>query len=58
MEITEVNHQAIELLNAICRIREYQDKPSLANQGQCLDGYSALASYNDIADKARQLLQR
>ncbi len=38
-------------LNDLIWIREYADQPSLANQGQAMDGYSMLAHYNGLADK-------
>ena len=44
-------YKETELLERIAKVREYQNKPSIANQGQCLDGYSALANYNQIADE-------
>ena len=44
-----IYEDAIHLLQQLIKIREYQDKPSIANQGQCLDGISALAHYNYLA---------
>lgn len=47
-----------ELLKKVVDIRNYQEKPSIANQGQNLDGYSALASYNELADKIKDYLRQ
>lgn len=49
--------ECIILLEELVRVLEYQSKPSIANQGQCLDGYSALANYNEIARRAKQYLK-
>ena len=54
---TEQISKAVELLKSVYQVREYQDKPSIANQGQCLDGYSALANFNGIADKIKIFLE-
>ncbi len=53
-----MNKETIGFLRDICKIKEYQNKPSVTNQGQCLDGYSALVNYNDIADKIKKYLER
>ncbi len=39
------------LLRSVTFVKHRQDKPSLANQGQCLDGFSALHNYNHIAER-------
>lgn len=49
--------KAIELLKAVCLIKKYQDVSSMANQGQCLDGYSALANYNGIVTAIEKFLE-
>jgi len=49
--------QLIGFLRSIVLVLEYQNKPSFSNQGQCLDGYSALANYNGIAKKIKQFLK-
>ena len=55
---TLVMKHAIDLLKKVCQVKEYQNKPSIANQGQCLDGYSALANYNGLADKIKVFLDK
>lgn len=55
-DMVELRRQALRLLKDVSNIRDYQDRPSIANQGQCLDGYSALANYNDIAEKIAKFL--
>lgn len=59
MSMSELlNKEALELLKEVVDIRAYQHKPSIANQGQCLDGYSALANYNGLADKIEIFLRK
>ena len=48
--------EAIILLSQFSDILRYQTQPSVANQGQTLDGYSALESYNRMAEKAQKFL--
>ena len=50
--------KAIKLLRAVYRVREYQTKPSFANQGQCLEGYSSLHNYDLMADKIKTFLDK
>jgi len=52
-----VINEAIRLLKAVYDVKIYQDKPSVSNQGQCLDGYSALANFNGLADKIEKFLK-
>jgi hypothetical protein len=54
--IDGLNAEAKKLLEDVARILEYQSKESVANQGQCLDGYSALANYNSVAEKIKTFL--
>jgi hypothetical protein len=46
----------LTFLKQIVEVLEYQSKPSVVNQGQCLDGYSALANYNAIAADIKDFL--
>ena len=46
-----------KLLQQIVDILHYQEKPSVANQGQALDGFSALANYNGVAKEVEQYLR-
>lgn len=48
--------QAISFLKSVALVLDYQSKPSLANQGQCLDGFAALANYNALAVKIKRFL--
>lgn len=45
-----------EYTGTIGRIKN-QSKPSITNQGQALDGYSALANYNGVAEKINKFLK-
>ena len=47
----------LEYLKAIVQVLAGQYHPAVSNQGQCLDGYSALANYNDIAEKISKFLK-
>jgi hypothetical protein len=48
----EIIHALVRVLNA------YENKtPLVSNQGQALDGFSALANFVQIAKKARELLK-
>lgn len=51
-----VINEAIGLLKAVYDVKIYQKKPSVASQGQCLDGFSALANFNGLADKIEKFL--
>ena len=57
-EAMTIINMATKLLKSVYQIKEYQNKLGIANQGQCLDGYSALANYNDIADEIKQFLDK
>jgi hypothetical protein len=50
--------RAVQLLREVVAIQDAQDihNPSFANQGQAMDGYSALYNYNSVANKIRQFL--
>lgn len=51
-EKTQILKSLVDVLNA------YEGATSLiSNQGQALDGYSALASFLDIARKAKNYLE-
>ena len=56
-EIISKKDVAFVYLRQICEILEYQNKPSIANQGQCLDGISALHNYNQLAAKIKKFLE-
>ena len=43
--------KATEFIRQIVFVRIKQNVESVSNQGQAMDGYSALANYNDIADR-------
>lgn len=49
-----------KLLNSLIHTLDMYEggKPSLANQGQALDGYSALYNFVEIAKKIRQLKEK
>ena len=47
--MNEILDQLIAVLEAM------EGRPTVANQGQALDGYSALENFKAIAEKARQL---
>ncbi len=53
-----VIEQMRDLLESVVRVLIYQNKPSIANQGQALDGYMALANYNGIAEKIQKFLKK
>ena len=57
-EAMTIINMATKLLKSVYQIKEYQDKPSIANHGRCLDECSALANYNDIADEIKQFLDK
>lgn len=48
---------ADDIVNDLVRVLDaYENKTQLySNQGQALDGYSALANFLDIAERARNL---
>lgn len=48
--------EMLKLLEAVCEIRDSEDKESFSNQGQAMDGFSMLANYNDIADQIKKFL--
>ncbi len=50
------NYKALDFLHEIVNVLEYQEKPSICNQGQCLDGFSALANYNELAREIRDYI--
>lgn len=52
----DVTTRSIEFLRLVVDVLEGQDKPSIANQGQCLDGFSALSNFNSVAEKIRIFL--
>ena len=52
-ELAEANR----LLKEVWLIKEYQSKPAISNQGQCLDGFSALANYDSMAEKIKKYLE-
>lgn len=52
-----VSH-SIDLLKSVVLVLEYQSQPSIANQGQSLDGFSALANYNSLAEKIKGFLNK
>ena len=56
-EIVSKKDVTFNLLRQVCDILECQNKPSIANQGQVLDGYSALANYNSVAKKIAKFLK-
>ena len=57
-EAMTIINMATKLLKSVYQIKEYQDKPNIANRGQYLDGYSVLANYNDVADEIKQFLDK
>lgn len=47
----EIMRQLVDILDAL------DGKPTVANQGQAMDGYSALANFRAVAEKARTLIE-
>ena len=53
-ELQKLKNDVLEAL--IITLDAYENKhPLVANQGQALDGYSALANFIGISEKAREL---
>ena len=55
-DIKEEREKMIELLQEVSDTLYYMNNPSVSNQGQCLDGYSALANFTSIAHKIQEFL--
>ena len=49
--------KAIELLKKVAWVKLAQKTPTFANQGQCLDGFSALANFNAVAREILYFLE-
>lgn len=48
----------ISFLRDFVNIEEHMKKPSFANQGQALDGISALANFRSLVPQATELLKQ
>ena len=48
--------ELLKILDDLIAIKE--GKPSFANQGQSMNGYSQLYNYNALADKAKKLKEK
>ena len=57
VEAMKTNARQEAIINSLVYIRKAETggTPLVSNQGQALDGYSALANYQAIADKAVEL---
>ena len=44
-------------LKTLVDIHDAKDKPSVSNQGQCMDGYSQFYNYNMLAKKVKKYLE-
>jgi len=50
-------HRALrEALRSLCAVSGDADRPSFANQGQAMDGFTMLAEYESRAKKGRIVL--
>ena len=54
-----LSHNAIDHLKKIVRIYEMgkAGTPAISAQGQAMDGYTQLANYNDLAEKAKKIIE-
>ncbi|HMC01384.1 MAG TPA: hypothetical protein VKN14_10155 [Flavobacteriaceae bacterium] len=58
LDLFGINHSAIDHLKKIVRIYEMGKAGTSAifAQGQAMDGYTQLYNYNDLADKAKKIV--
>ena len=41
----------------LVKVLKYREELTISNQGQAMDGYTELANYRDIAEKAKLLIE-
>lgn len=49
----DIHNDLLAACEAVVRVIEYSNKPTLANQGQAMDGYSQLANFQEAAKKCQ-----
>ena len=49
--------KVLKLLKEVAWVKMAQEKPTFSNQGQCMDGFSALANFNAVARKILYFLE-
>ena len=57
--LPDVNHSASEHLKKIVKIYDMgkSGTSAISAQGQAMDGYTQLYNYNDLAEKAKKIIE-